>query len=210
MTEELADPGGGIQEEPVANQDVKLDEENNKPDNVSWETHRKLLSEKKKLQESYRSVTERLSALEAEQQEKAKKELAEQNRWKELYEQEKEQASKYQTELQARDQQIESALKLDAFKQALGNKVIDRKYFGFIDTGKILLDPDSGQVDPTSVQREVERVQATYPEIIRAADKKPLPNEYPSGASSAISMEEWKKLPLKEMKARLPDIMKSR
>lgn len=210
MTEETAIPSGDSLERPVADREAEPDRMEEKPDNVSWETHRKLLGEKKRLQESFRETQERLQALETEAKERAETELKQQNRYKELWEQEKERAAKYESDLKSQGEEIQNAFKLDAFRQALGNRTIDRKYYGFIDTGKILMDPETGNVDSTSLQKEIERIQETFPEIVRPLDKRPLPSDYPAGSGSKLSYEEWKTLPLAEKKKRLPEMMAAR
>lgn len=153
-------------------------------DTVSYETHRKLLAEKKQLQERFQESQNALAQLQGDVEAKTQRELEEQNRFKELFEMTKAENESLKTSISERDQQLADAFKLDAFNKALGDRKIDRKYSGFIDTKNILIDPESNTVDQLSAQKEVERILTEYPEIVRSSGAKPLPSGAPQGTSS--------------------------
>lgn len=180
MSEDTSAPVGQAQE-PVANETGKT----NKNDSVAYETHRKLLGEKKSLQERNLELEQKLNEFQQSVEAKQQKELEEQQRFQELYEQAKSENQRLSETLTQRDQQMQDALKIDAFNTSLGDRTIDRKYFGFIDTKNILIDPTTGNVDELSAQKEVERVLAEFPEIVRSKSAaKPLPTQAPQGVSS--------------------------
>lgn len=161
---------------------------------VSYDTHKRLLSEKKKLQE-------RLEQVETEWRSKKEIELKEQNQWKTLYEQEQKERETLHSRLSEQEQRWNNAIKLDSFMQAMGSRKIDSKYANFINLDTIALDQESGQVDALSVQREVDRICREYPEIVRGAvQAKQLPADAPrnplQGSDSFRAMSSKEKIRL--------------
>lgn len=159
-------------------------------DSVAYDTYRKVLSEKKKRDEQLQSVTEELTAIKSQMKEKADQELKDQNRYKELYESTVQENQNLKSSLSEKDTRWNNALKLDAFYKGLNGKVIDSKYSGFINVDNILVDPDTGSIDTTTVQREIERVTTEYPEIVKGSQSKPLPAQAPvvnSGGVKSLS-----------------------
>jgi hypothetical protein len=127
--------------------------------------------------------------------------LKEQNEFKALFENERKKTEELQQGLAERDLREKNARKLNAFLKTVGGQV-DEKYWLHIDIDKILVDPNTGVVDEMSVTKEVERFKATYPEVLRKPQATSMTVAAPNGVGSldVISYEEWKKLPLKEMK----------
>src|SRR3990167_5454034 len=166
---------------------------------VSYDTYKKLLSEKKKVQSE-------LDKIRKETDEIKRKELESQNQYKELYESSKTETEKLKETLKGHEERWQDALKLNAFNAALGDtKRIEPKFYGFIDTSKILVDPETNKVDPVSVQKEVNRVNREYPEIIKSTVKGSMPSESPTGGQT-LTYEAWKKLQLKEKKSRMKEV----
>lgn len=169
-------------------------------DKVAYESYKKLLTEKKTIQL-------KLDKLQKETDERVKTELESQQKYKELYEAGKSESEDLKKKLQAHDERWQDALKLNAFNSALGDtRKIESKFYGFIDTTKILIDPETNKADPVSVQKEVDRVTKEYPEIIKSTVKGDLPNQSPTGGKG-LTYAEWKNLPVKEMKARRKEVI---
>lgn len=168
-------------------------------DKVSYDTYKKILAEKKAAQaklDEYQKESERREA----------QKLEEQQKYKELYENAKTETQSLSEKVQAYETRWQDAIKLTAFHDALGDtKKIDSKYSGFIDTSKILVDPESGKIDKVSVQKEVERVTNSYPEIVKSTITSHLPNQSPS-SNGTLTPEQWRKLPLAEMKKRRKEV----
>ena len=176
-----------------------------KTDTVAYETHKKLLGEKKSLQERLLEAESKLNEFQSSVEQRERQELETQNRFKELYEGLKGENENLKNEITQRDIRMQDALKVDAFEKSLGDRVIDRKYSGFINTKNIMIDPSSGVVDELSAQKEVERVLAEDPEIVRSkAPAKALPTSAPSGASSVgkVTMQDRFELLAKHLETR--------
>lgn len=183
-------PGGEPAKTPV--------EPSGNEDKVSYESYQKLLSEKKRLQEEHQK-------LKSEAESRREQELKDQEKFKELYEQSIAENKKLNEKVAAHTERWQNAIKLSAFTDALGDKKIDSKYTGFIDTDKILINPETNEVDKVSVQKEVQRVVSEYPEIVKATNSGSLPNNAPN-TKGTLSVEEWQKLPVAEMKKRRKEV----
>jgi hypothetical protein len=127
-------------------------------------------------------------------------------RYKELWESTKQENDTLKQNLDSRNQQWNDALKLSAFHDSLGdNRRLETKYSGFIDTDKILLDPETNKVDALSVKKEVDRILKEYPEIIKSTVANHLPNTSPSKPGT-LTPDEWRKLSSAEMKKRRKEV----
>jgi len=174
---------------------------------VSYESHRKLLSEKKALAAKYAENEVKLATYEQEKNEAEEKRLKDNEEWKTFAEKKDAEAKEATAKLAARESQISEAQKLDAFLNVLDGNV-DRKYWTFIDTESIVKNPDTGEIDDMSVAKAVENFKANYSEIIHYPGQKTgLPNESPKPKGQSITLEEWKKLPANEMRARYNEMM---
>ena len=166
-----------------------------KRDTVAYETHRKLLGEKKTVQKKY----DDLVALNKAGQEKA---LAEQGEYKDLYGQTKERVEALETELaDAKDRQ-DNFVKLRAVLSAIDGKV-DQDYYGHLGIDNVLLDPDTGEVDKMSVSKVVEAFKAKHSVLIQGNRPANLPKNAPQYANGE------KKLTKEEQNMRTSELMRS-
>jgi hypothetical protein len=191
-------PSGEPNETPEANQP----EPEQKPfqqDAVSYETHRRLLGEKKKLKE-------RLDALEAAQKKQAEADLEEQQKWKELADLKAKEAQAALEKYNSLESELAEGRKLSAVLKALPGNV-DEKYWNLIDTSKVVFNPESGEIEAASVQEVAKNVQESYPEILRQAQAPGQPSEAPQPANTAgLLYKEWLKLPKAERDKRLHEV----
>lgn len=178
-------------------------------DKVDYETHRKLLGEKKALaakQAALEAELEKHRLAEAARQEKALEEAKDYEKLKAQYQEQLELERKKNAQLEA---ERVTALKLDAFFGALDGQ-LDRRYWGLIDTDAIVIDPATKRPDEMAVTKYIEQFRKEYPEVIARPGKPSMPNDKPIGnGGGALTLEQWKALPLKEMKARLKDVKTS-
>lgn len=208
MNDDNQDPskaGGNTEDQtktPVGNQQSPVDDAGKSEGTkqvVSYESYEKLLSEKKKIQRQ-------IDKLQSDSDSKKKEELETNERFKELWETSKAEKEDISKENDRLNQQWSDAVKLTAFHDALGDtRKIDSKYTGFIDTSKIIINPETGVVDSATAQKEVDRVSKEYPEIVKEMSKGTIPSEHPT-SSSPMSFEKWKDLPLSEMKKNLKSV----
>lgn len=155
-----------------------------KPDTVSYETHRRLLDEKKK-------VAAKLSEFEAKEKAANDEKLRQQGEYQKLIEDREKQLAEANTKVSAYETQIDSARKLSAFQKAAGD--IDSKWLNLVDINKIAFKPDTKEVDEFSVKTAVDNFKKQWPEAIRRNNSSLPSPDMPNGISS-ITESEWKKL----------------
>jgi hypothetical protein len=145
-----------------------------KSDTVAYETHRKLLAEKKKLQnelEEFRSAKlQEQEALEAEQ-----------GKFKELYESYKSKTDELSAALDTERQGRQNFVKVQNFLNKLDGK-IDSKYYSFIPTKEIHIDPETGKVDDMSLDKAIESFSAEHGVLIQKANAVGTRDRAPSHA----------------------------
>ena len=155
-----------------------------KPDTVTYETHRKLLGEKKKLQA-------RLTEIEAQGKAEKDKALAEQGEYKDLYTQSKEQVEALTGQLNDATERQNNFIKLRAVLSAIDGK-IDQEYYGHLGIESVLLDPDTGDVDKMSVSKVVEAFKAKHSVLIQGTRPTNLPKNAPQYADGTRKFEDLK------------------
>lgn len=183
-----------------SNNSADLSGKDDKPkDSVSYDTHRKLLDEKKKLQA-------KVEAWEAEKKAKDEEELVRKGETQKLLDLAKKEAEELRTKLTQKEQRELQAKKLSAVIRGLGSNV-DEKWYGVLGQhiDDVIVNPETGEVEMMSVTNIVEDLKKTWPEML----KKPgvgMPADAPKGnGSGQIERSEWLKLSAKDMAKYKPD-----
>lgn len=194
----MTDPMVRSENEPTPPSEKQEDQEPKK-DSVTYETHRKLLDEKKKLQA-------KLAEIENDKKQKEEEELTRKGETQKLLELVKKEAEELRTKLTVKEQREVQAKKLSAVIRSLGSNV-DEKWFGVIGQhlDEVVYNPDSGEVEQMSVTAIVEDLKKTWPEMIK---KLPvgMPADAPRGSGQGvIERSEWLKLSAKEMRKYRPE-----
>lgn len=159
---------------------------------VNYETHRKVLSEKK-------VAMEKLEALQAQLAERDRKEMEARGEFQKIAEAEKARADA--AEKRARDYEENELVrkKAVALLKSLDN-TLPQKYHHMLPVEKVLIDPDTGEVNATSLAALADEFRRDYPEILIPKNGARFPNQAPqSNGAGTIAYEDWKKLPSKEM-----------
>jgi len=146
-----------------------------KVDQVAYETHRKLLAEKKNFQAKY----EELVAANNARDEQA---MAEQGQFKQLFEQERSRVAEVEAQLNSFQEERTNASKLNSFLGAVGGQV-DQKYWGLIDLDSVLVNPETGNVDDMSVTNAVKSFRDEHSILIKDTNAKPMGGQAPQGAN---------------------------
>lgn len=177
---------------PVAG--TSSDSESQTPkETVSYDTHRKLLDEKKKIQA-------KLEQIETERKTKEEAELAQKGELQKLLDLRTKEAGELREKLQREEARKLQAKKLSAIVKGLGSPV-EEKWYGVLSNhiDDVVYNPDSDEIEQMSVTTVVENLKKTWPEML----KRPaagMPNSAPRGNDAAtIARDEWLKLPSKEM-----------
>ena len=167
---------------------------------VSYESHLKLLDEKKKLKAEN-------DAFKAEKAKREQEELERKGEYQKMLENERKAREDAENQLKTVKEQETARRKLGAVLKGV-NGSIDSKFYGLIDIDEVQVDPDTGEIDQLSVTKAVERLKKAYPEIIKTAGGPKLPGEQPGSKSThpdKISRAKWKDLPSSEMRKWKPE-----
>lgn len=167
-------------------------------DTVAYETHRRLLDEKKKLQDKY-------DALQSEKDAAEKKKLEDNGEYQKLLDLEKKRADEAAAKLAGYEERFTEAKKLKAVLNALDSG-IDEKFYGMLPLDQIMIDPETKEINMTSVAEAASVFKKSFPELLKPKSGVKLPTAAPQGNSAGtISRDEWLKLPAKEMQKYRPN-----
>lgn len=172
----------------------------------SYESHKKLLGEKKKTAEENAALKAKLAEFEKSQKAAMEAKLLEENNLKELLKLREEELMKERSSREGMEASIQRAMKLNAIQSALDGR-LSEKYFDLVDADQIAINPTTGRPDETSVAKFAKAFSAKYPEIVMKGTSAQLPNDAAGGAVTKLTYEKWLTLPLKEQKARLKEVM---
>jgi hypothetical protein len=157
---------------------------------ITYETHRKLLDEKKKVQAQ-------LDTLLREKTDRDEADARKRGDFEALLKAREEELSKERSARQELSDRITHGRKLNAVIDALGGNV-DQKWLRLIDTDDVVVNPETGEVDQMTVARAAESLKKQWPEMLRKTAA--LPNAAPAGnGGGMISRADWLKLSSKDM-----------
>lgn len=168
-------------------------------DVVKYETYSRVLGEKKKLQERTEELAAKLAEHEAAQKAVEEAEMKKRGDFEKLLSQEREAKKALEAKLQAREAQITNSLKLDSVLKALDGQV-ESQYWGLLDLDGIPVDPTTNAPDEMAVKNYANEFAQKFSRVILKPNQQKMPNEAAQGGGKPMTIEEWKKLPLKEMK----------
>lgn len=143
-------------------------------DVVKYETYSRVLAEAKKLKDKVKEYENTL-----QQSQEAK--LKEQNEWKALAEQYKTKLDQTSSVLQEQERSIINGLKYHEFEKHLGGKLKNKDYATFVDFDKIILNPETRQVDPDSVKAVASDFVKAHPSLVEFGSQGKLPNQAATG-----------------------------
>ncbi len=170
-----------------------------KADAVSYETHRKLLAEKKKLQDER-------DALLAKTKERETDELKAKEDYKRLYEAEKAEKDEWKGKYSGLDSQLSESIKLRAVLDKIGGDV-ESQYWALMDLEAVAMDPETRQPNEASVLKAAQEFEKKHPRLVVARNQDKLPDGAPKGGSGKLSYNQWLALPYDEKLKRQKDVV---
>lgn len=180
-------------------------EDKSKNQNVSYESHQRLLDQKKAKDKELADAQAKLKAFEDEKSAKEKTDLEAKGELKKLLDLEKAEKDKKEAELSTLKAKLATGSKIGAVLEKLSGEV-DRKYFDKIDVSKVKIDPETGEPDEASVKEAAKHFEANFPEVIKKPSKGGLPNDYARGGGAKLTYDAWSKLSPKEQREKLGDV----
>ena len=147
-----------------------------------------------------------LDEMRAKDRERQESELKAKEEWKKLVEIREKELSDLKKQVEQRDSLILNSIKRGAVKSAINGQVPD-KYVGLIDVSKVVINPETNEPDPVSVQEVARQFEQEHRLLVLSKDGKTgLPNDAAT-ASKKMTVSEWKALgSSKEMKAKYNDV----
>lgn len=173
---------------------------------VAYETHQKLLAEKKARDVRLKEVEEKLSAFEKAQLEAEEAKLRDQGEFKSLLDKEKALRMQKEDELNSLKTGLQNSIKRQALEEKLGGKLKKSEYAAFIPFESIVMDTETMKVDEGSLNEVSETFAKSYKELFDFGGKGSTPPGTAPKSSTPLSYEAWRKLPLKEQKARMHEV----
>ena len=223
----------GTPENPSGNDQQQDDGKTSQADQVSYETYKKTLNQVKSKQEKLQGLeselenaNKALAELKAEQdaakrekeriqeeqmlkQGKAEKVLEmKMQQWEEEKKRLIEDLDKERNLRTETDKTLEEATKLQAFFDKLPGKLKHRDYAAHIDIEKIIVNPETGEIDEESVQSEVNKFMEYHKDLVDTKSFKSLPGYAPNGSPAYVTRENFKNLSLNDMKKEMPNAVK--
>jgi len=173
----------------------------------------RILEESKRYKEGFQQYKAKESEAEQQKRELEEERLKKEGQYNVLLEQREAQIkemeetlAKARGEVEVRDTAINNFKKAAAFERALGGKIKREEYWNMVDFESIATNPENGQIDEASLNKSVNNFIENYKELIDFGNAANLPNGTPSGASTKLTVEQWKKLPVEERKKRMKDV----
>lgn len=192
-------PGGNTQN-PGGSPEPENPENNQGKKTVDFDSYKKALDEKKSLQK-------RLQEFESSAKAREEAELLEKENFKKLAETRGEELAKIKTDHEALNKRITDSKKFSAILKSINGQVPEQ-YWSLIDIDEVPVNED-GEPDETAVKSIARKFETTFKEVIKPASGAKMPNDAAKQPGAAITYEAWVKLPLKEKKERLGDVIQA-
>lgn len=191
----------------ASNQSTSGDGENQQKekDTVAYATYQKVLGEKKRTSEELATIRAELEQYKLKQQEAEEARLKEQGQFKEIAERER----KARLDSENRYKELHSHLVNEAKKQALLKQLpgsVEDKFHTLLPVDKIAVD-EEGNIDELTVQDAAKGFLAMFPETVKSQSGTTKIPHTAAKVNGKISYEEWLRLPLKEKRTRLADVI---
>ncbi len=176
-------------------------------DTVKHATYLKLLDEKKTRDRQLADAKAELDKIREDDKSRTEKDMEDKQQYKTLLEIRTKERDEANVKLADYDKNVKDSRKLDAFLKTV-NGTVAREYWGLVDLSEIATNPETGEIDESSVTTVVERFTTAHARLIdRPGGRTGLPNGAPSGTRT-MTHAEWMKLPTAaEKRAKLKEVM---
>ena len=174
---------------PEVNPDPIVPEDNS----VAYETHKKLLSQRKKDQEVMKEMSDRLDAFDKIEEGKKTKQLEEQGEYKKILAEREDRINSLQDQINQDKQMRSNSQKESAFIQALPSKLLNPAYLSFMDKEGIAIDPDTGSVDQGSLKQVVDLFMKDHSHLLEQPQgKNKIPNNSSASPNNMLNVDDSK------------------
>lgn len=196
----------GGEPKPTDQVNTDIDSSGNGKDPVKYETYQRVLRQHKTDLEKLK----RLDELETKEKERSDNKLKADGENEKRIAARDTEISDLKTKLTDRERTLTDGVKLQAFLDKLPGKVKNRAYLQFVDLDTIAMDPETGSIDTATLDQAVNGYVKEHGDLIQRNNTATLPTDAAAPAGGEISYKEWLGLPLKEKRAKMAQVAKSR
>lgn len=162
------------------NENLNLQATDKKSDLVSWDTHKRLLAQRKKDQEELRQLREFQAQKQSEAQELEQQQQAARGEFDKVLSSYKQKVETLETQIKNTEQEKLRSMKYQAVVDSLPGRLAKPEYVAFIDVNEIFIDPQNGLIDENSIKEAADKFLKEHPSLLVAEKNIPrLPNEMP-------------------------------
>lgn len=172
--------------------DVQVSTSESQSGSVAYETHKRLLGQKKKTEARLEELERELEERRNREREAEEKSLAEQGEYKKLLELERKKSADLSTKMETTNQQLVMGTKYQAFVDQLPGELSNRKYLSLADVEKIAIDPETGEVDGDSVKMVVDDFVKEHARLLNNKKIPGVPNRASAPVSTATDPKQAK------------------
>jgi hypothetical protein len=137
------------------------------------------LNQRKADQEKLRAVETQLNELLTAKKQTEELKLKEQGKYQELVTEREKEIEALRQENLSYKSSFDKAIKLSAFRDQLGGTVDNSAYYDFVNVDKIIVDPDTGVPDMSSVAEVVNEFKQKHSKLYTPKVSRALPNDAP-------------------------------
>jgi hypothetical protein len=184
-----------------------LSEVSESKDVVKYNTYKHALADAKNHKARADELQAKLADFERKEQELVENRLKEQGEYKKLLEIERKKRKEEEDKRTHYEKSLLDAHKLSAVREKIPGKLKRNEYYSFIDTDKIILDHETGEIDQNSLEAVVNSFVQDHGALIERQGNVGLPQNAASGSTNNLTYEAWLALPLKEQKLRRKEVM---
>jgi hypothetical protein len=168
-------------------------EEKPTQNSVAYDTHRRILREKKE-------AVEKLAEYERREREAEEAKAAEKGDFHKVVGTYKERTAQLERENEELRQANIVRAKLNAFMKKVPGQIVNDEYLSFVKIDNIAIDPDTGEVDQLSLDSEVNSYVKDHGHLIRPHNGARLPAHQKVGEFGKPSVKSVKEMSDKELK----------
>lgn len=149
-------------------------------DAVAYTTYKKVLTEKKNIQEKMRSLESQLNEINEGKKQQEQKKLEEQGEYKKILENREAELANFKADNEALAMELTSTWKKTAFFNKLGTGLVDPVYEQHIPLDQIAINPETNSVDVESVDVAVNQFLEKHPHLVKRKEASKLPANAPN------------------------------
>lgn len=166
-----------VEKQDVSNAEGEIVSDNSQmKDQVSYETHSKLLGQRKRDLEKMKELESLVQGFQGQKKQDEESKLVEQGEYKKLLEARELEITNLRQENTEHAKHMTEAHKLNAFREKLPGTIKNSAYYNFVNMEAILIDPETGIVDEASVSEEVNTFMKDHYSLVKSESKTALPN----------------------------------